>query len=1005
MLRKRQFIILFVLGTLTSGFTQETVLQTSEQSCFLEGLALFQSDSFASSLVIFNSIIEEGANEKIRSEASYFAAAAATKLHQKGAGRLMQQFIAQHPESIRKNAAIAAIATSYFNTENYAEALKWYDKVDEKQIAPSDRMQFNFNYGYSLFSMNKISGAKNYLARAVSSPKYGSEAEYYLGYIAYQQNDYEEANKRFDQIDDKQQLKEKLSYYQADMNFKQGNFQEAIALAKIQLVKRISKEEVSELNKIIGESYFNLNQYSNALPYLESYQGKDGKWSNTDYYQLGYCYYMQEDFGNAIQQFNRIIGGINGTAQNAYYHLAACYLKLDKKQEALNAFRNAAEMDYSATIKKDAHLNYAQLSYEIGNAYESTAEVITTYLEKYPKDAYKKELQKLRINAYIQNKNYAEALLLLENNADISNARLFQEVAFFKGLGLFKETQYTEASVAFSKALMNKADELLTTKATYWKAEADYNLNKFQMAESGFELVVDNKFTNEEEFRDLNYSLGYAYFKQQNYKKATGAFSSFVSSSKSTHEKKHNAYLRLGDSYYATSSYEAAIAAYTNALKFENIKNDYASYQTALCYGYLDNTDNKIAKLEMFIASYSTSNLVDDALLELAEAYVTKGLENKGLATYDQLILDYKESALVPKALLNQGLLYYNSNNPEKALGKLKLVVAKFPKSQEATQAVGTAKLVYVDLGKVEEYVSWVNTLDFVEVTTLEVDNATFESAQKQERTGALEAAIVGYKKYLNSFPNGDHVAEASFSLAQLYFSQGKKEAALPYYKRVATIKTSNYAEQGLTRICEIYSGKEAYTEALPYLLQLEEMASIPQNKVFAQSNLMKSYYEVGNYPKTIVYAEKVLGTADIDDRIGSDAQIMIARAALATKDETKARVAYKKVLKKASGIVAAEALYYDAYFKNKDGDFENSNSALQKLVKEYSNYKEWGGKGLLLMADNFYKLKDGYQATYILESVIANFNQFPIIVASAKGELAIIKAKEAQHNSSIKLN
>jgi TolA-binding protein len=96
--------------------------------------------------------------------------------------------------------------------------------------------------------------------------------------------------------------------------------------------------EKSELNKIIGESYFNLKNTSRAIPYLAAYKGKKGRWNNTDYYQLGYAYYKQNDFENAISQFNKIINGKDFVAQNAYYHLGESYLKLDKKQEALNAF-------------------------------------------------------------------------------------------------------------------------------------------------------------------------------------------------------------------------------------------------------------------------------------------------------------------------------------------------------------------------------------------------------------------------------------------------------------------------------------------------------------------------------------------------------------------------------------------------------------------------------------------------------------------------------------------
>jgi hypothetical protein len=202
-----------------------------------------------------------------------------------------------------------------------------------------------------------------------------------------------------------------------------------------------------------------------------------------------------------------------------------------------------------------------------------------------------------------------------------------------------------------------------------------------------------------------------------------------------------------------------------------------------------------------------------------------------------------------------------------------------------------------------------------------------------------------------------------------------------------------------------VYIGKDDYQTALPYLLKLESQANIQQNRTFARSNLMKGYYGQRNYAKTLEYADKVLSTSNIDDRIKSDAHIMIARSAIATNNEAKAKSAYAEVLKIASGTTAAEALYYYAYFEHKDGAFENSNVAVQKLAKDYATYKEWGGKGLVLMAKNYYALKDAYQATYILESVITNFSQYPEIVADARAELAVIKSKEAQSNSSVNPN
>ena len=146
-----------------------------------------------------------------------------------------------------------------------------------------------------------------------------------------------------------------------------------------------------------------------------------------------------------------------------------------------------------------------------------------------------------------------------------------------------------------------------------------------------------------------------------------------------------------------------------------------------------------------------------------------------------------------------------------------------------------------------------------------------------------------------------------------------------------------------------------------------------------------------------------VLRNSKLEDRIKSDAHIIIARSAIKANDETKARNAYKAVENIASGELKAEALYYDAYFENKDGSYRVSNQIVQKIASDYSAYKYWAAKGLTLMANNYYELEDAYQATYILESVIKNFAQFDDVVGEATTALNKIKTEEAKTNESIK--
>ncbi|MGB5553296.1 MAG: tetratricopeptide repeat protein [Flavobacteriaceae bacterium] len=1002
MIKKISACLPLLLGMVFWGTSQETKIYTHENKDYEDALALYNNEQYQAAQTIFGRVKNTTQNIETRANSAYYEANAAVRLNQLGADALMEDFVEKYPTSTKRNSAFADVAEYYFETGKYPYALKWYNKVNQSALSRSEMDKFNFNYGYALFSSKNPKEAERYLSKVTESPVYGSQAKYYLGYISYEQDDYQAANQRFDEITDPEILDEKLSYYQADMNFKLGRFEEAIALAKKQLSKA-DRNEVSELNKIIGESYFNLKQYDNAIPYLEQYKGKRGKMSNTDYYLMGYSFYKQGDFANAVQQFNKIIGGTNSVSQNAYYHLAECYLKLDKKQEALNAFRNASQMEFSPEIQKDAYMNYARLSYEIGNPYEPVPQVISDYLNKYPNDKNAQTMQALLVDSYITSKNFAGAMELLEKNKNFASKTTYQKVAFYRGVELFIDADYAAAEANFAKSLGSAEDAAFEARAAYWKAESEYMLNRYADALASYKRFQQNlSARSTEEYKDLEYNLAYTYFKLKQYGNAIASFNTFTSSSPADTHKLYDGFLRLGDSYFVTSKYWPAIETYNKALALTGPEKDYAAFHKALSYGFVDRASTKIEELESFTTQYPNSSLKDDALFELGNSYITAGQENKGLQAYDRLISEYKASTLVPQAIMRQGLVHYNSSRNDQALAKFKTVVRDYPNTQEAVQAVATAKLVYVDLGRVDEYAAWVRDLDFVEVTDAELDNATYESADKKNMEGDKEAALRGYENYIKQFPNGLHSIKANFNLAQLYFSKSQNDKALPYYKYVADKGASEYTEQALTRVCEVYIGKNDYATALPYLERLEAQANIQQNRTFAQSNLMKGYYQKKDYARTLAYAEKVLATSSIDNRIKSDAQIMIARSAIATGDESKAESAYAEVLKIASGETAAEALYYDAYFKNKSGQHEASNTSVQKLAKDFSAYKEWGGKGLIIMAKNFYALGDAYQATYILDNVTTNFAQYPEIVAEARGELSIIKAKEAQSNSSI---
>jgi TolA-binding protein len=1000
---KIKFLLLlsFALG-FSSMYAQKTEILNYSLSDFDKAQLLYNDKQYLASQILFEKIKQKNNSQEVQADCNYYIAFCAIKLNQSNANELMERFVENYPTSTKQNQAFIGVSQYYFEQGNYKQALDYFDKVDESGLSYEDVEKFNFQKGYSYFVANNKKEATKYFNKVSNSKTFGSQAKYYLGFMAYDKDDYKEASKYFDQVSGEEKYKEKLSYFQADMNFKLGNFQKAVDLGKAAMAKSNALEK-SELNKIIGESYFNLKQYEQAIPYLKEYRGKKGKWNNTDYYQLGYAYYQQKQYELAISQFNKIIDGKDFVAQNAYYHLGESYMKLNKKNEALNAFKNASEMEFDAKIQEDANLNYAKISYEIGNSYQSIPDVLTSFLNKYPNSSSKTEIEALLINSYITSKNFKDALVLLENSKSIENKLAYQKVTFYRGLELFTDGNYNEARTLFVKSIKENKDAVYTARATFWKAETEYVLSSFNEALltfKQFEGMKEAKLTPE--YEHINYNIAYCYFKQKEYEQAGNYFQNFIDQNTSDKVRLNDSYLRLGDSRFVTSKYWPAMDAYNKAIELKSIDADYAAYQKAISYGFVSKNDKKIEDFTKFLQSFKNSQYRDDALFELANTYVAVGNTNEALKTYDQLLAEFKSSSFASKAVLKQGLIYYNTNKTDLAIAKFKKVAKDYPRTPEALEAVSTARLIYVDTGKVDEYAAWVGTLDFVEITNADLDNDTYEAAEKQYIQNNVKSAISGFTTYLSKFPNGIHSLKANFYLAQMYYVDGLFNNAIPNYENVIARSRSEFTEQSLVRLSEIYLKKLDFNNGIPVLLRLEAEAEYPQNVTFAQANLMRSYYTQKEYSQAVVYANKVLDNPKSDSKIKADAQIIVARAAIKVGDETKAKSAYAKLQTIATGEIAAEAFYYDAYFKNKENKFEESNKTVQKIAKDYSGYKYFGAKSLIIMAKNYYGLKDSYQATSILKSVIQNFTAYDDVVAEAKTELENIKAEEAKTNSSI---
>ncbi|NNC35268.1 MAG: hypothetical protein HKO09_10350, partial [Croceitalea sp.] len=194
--RKIISLAVFAILFLFVAKAQETELFTHGQKQYQDALTLYNNQQYQAAQALFDKVGVSTDDPTIEANSKYYAANAAIRLDQRGADKLMESFVERYPTSTKRNAAFLDVADYYFETGKYPYALKWYRKVDMGAISKNDEERFNFNYGYALYASNRSKEAGKYLELVSESEQYGSQAKYYLGYIAYEQDDYDQASAR-----------------------------------------------------------------------------------------------------------------------------------------------------------------------------------------------------------------------------------------------------------------------------------------------------------------------------------------------------------------------------------------------------------------------------------------------------------------------------------------------------------------------------------------------------------------------------------------------------------------------------------------------------------------------------------------------------------------------------------------------------------------------------------------------------------------------------------------
>jgi len=977
---KKVVLTLSILAIGIVSKAQKTAIQLDPEALFKQGVELCDKAQFTSAQKAFDDYVRLQPKGLISVDARFYAAVCAIELFHKDAEWRMKQFIEKYPESTKTYLANFYLGKSNFRKKKYKECLEYLNHVDHFQLTETETHEFYFKRGYSYYMIGNANKAKeDFYEIKDKDNKYMAPALYYYSHICYIEKKYEIALQGFMKLSSDETFKSLVPYYITQIYFIEGKYETVTTTALSLLNDSANVQKENEIYRMIGESYYHLKDFKNALTYLKKTDLASG-YNHNGNYALGYCYYKTGDCPNAIKQFEKVTEKKDSLAQNAWYHMADCYLKQNDKLKAKNAHFSAYQLNYDKKIVEDALFSFAKLCYELDfSPFNEAVKAFSKYLREYPNSPRREECYSFLLNVYSTTRNYDAAIKSIDNMGSIDPMLkvTYQKLHYFKGVDAFNNGKWDEADKSFKKSLEQNADLTLNGLNQYWMGEIAYlkkdyttaidRWKKFQLMEGVASLS---------EYETVNYNLGYAHFQRKekdDFTNANIAFRKYLLYKNIADEyKKADANVRAADSYYMNSSFGQAAEFYGYAIDINKVDVDYAYFQRGMCNGLQKKYKEKISDLKLIESKFPNSIYLSQSISEIADTYYENLKEEESAITYyNKILKTYPNSRSTLNCYSKLGNIFYGRKEDDKALEYFTLYLKSDSKSEEAKNIMEQVKTIFKDKGQIDEMEKYFAALgNPLNVNQIEI--ATYETAKEiHYNQKNYDLAMEKWAAYISRFPDGKYILEAQFNYAECAYDKNLFEKALPGYLFVLSKSRSLYTETSLAKASYINYKAKNYTDALPQYMLLKDLAESAVNRTNSRFGIMRCAYYLNKFDTALTACNDLLANEKLFPQQTSEIKYIKAKCLYETARYNDALTEFTAMSKTANNISGAEALYYIALIHFKKQDFKEVEKTINKLIGYAYSNDDWNTKGMLLLADKYIATNEKANAEVILQTVI----------------------------------
>ncbi len=580
---------------------------------------------------------------------------------------------------------------SYLQTKNKVAALDAFKLASQIEINPSVTEDAYYNYAKLAFDLNTDTSVFEAFLRKYYMREKSEQIYNYMAVAALHNRDYGAAIAAYDNIEElKPDMKPnyvKANYLRASQLIESGSYRRAMPYLKTVTYFSEKNSRISQLARYwMGESHYRDGEYPQAREIFTSLYNLSALYGEDEYdnvlYNIAYCYFMEENYPNAIKWFDRYVA--EGTekyrkdalerkadsyfVQNQYLLAAQAYDQVSTKYFDINDIYPyyQAGVSYGLAGDKDKKINtlskvttasptadfYGDAMYELGRAYvekKQTTKAYSVFKQVTETSQDITEIARATIELAMLARNNGEnedALNFYKKVVEEYPNSGFAEDALLALESIYSSLRQSDVYLAYIESIGKGSVKTPEEKEDiiFNSAEQHFNSGDYAKALLSLQSYIDKYPSGRHVYR-AKYYIAEVYRDGQEFEKANDLYAEVM-------QKGDGSFVELSTMRYALISY--------NLQKFEEA---YRAYSKLLAIARFDE-NKQTAKLGMMRSAYKAQNyketissanqILEDKTLEdvlkreanycKAKAYLATSMRDEAFAIFKSLSHNLKDA-------------------------------------------------------------------------------------------------------------------------------------------------------------------------------------------------------------------------------------------------------------------------------------------------------------------------------------------------------------------------